>query len=79
MHYVGQATNLRERLGQHLLNSETNQCCLSKLKQHKCFFRAAGISSQANRDGAEVALYNHFNPSCVERVPDVQPIDINFD
>lgn len=78
VHYVGQASNLRERLGQHIPANETNSCCSTKLRQHRCFFRAAAVSSQKNRDGVEATLYNHFNPTCVERIPDTQPLNINF-
>lgn len=79
VHYVGQAENLKERLGQHLAGSETNSCCNSFLKSHKCYFRACSISTQSNRDGAEVALYEKYQPKCVERIPDVNAIEINFE
>lgn len=79
VHYVGQAENLNDRLTQHLSGNETNKCCQRHLDNYTCYFRAAAISRQADRDGAEVALYNKFKPTCVERIPDVDPIDINFD
>lgn len=80
VHYVGQAENLNERLSQHLDGSETNNCCQRYLDRYKCYFRAAAVPRQADRDGAEVALYEHFSePSCVERIPDVKPLDINFE
>lgn len=79
VHYVGQAENLKERLGQHLAGSETNSCCNSFLKSHKCYFRACSISTQSGRDGAEVALYEKYQPKCVERIPDVSAIEINFE
>lgn len=79
IHYVGQAENLKERLEQHLSGSETNSCCNNFLKNSKCYFRACAISSQNNRDGAEVALYEKYKPTCVERIPDVGSIQINFD
>ena len=79
IYYVGQATNLKARLGEHLPNAEVNECCKGYLKNYICYFRAAIIRSQGDRDGAEVALYNHFSPSCPERIPDVDPIDINFE
>ncbi len=79
VHYVGQAENLKERLGQHLLDTEVNSCCNKLLKNYRCFFRACAISTQNNRDGAEVALYEKYSPTCVERIPDVGAIDINFE
>ena len=79
IYYVGQAEDLNERLGQHLPDTETSKCCKGYLDGYTCYLRAAAISRQTDRDGAEVALYNHFKPTCVERIPDVDPIEINFD
>jgi len=79
VYYVGQADDLNNRLAQHLPGNETNECCQKYLNDYTCYFRAAAISGQADRDGAEVALYNKFKPTCVERIPDVKPIEINFD
>jgi len=79
VYYVGQADDLNNRLSQHLSGNETNECCQKYLNNYTCYFRAAAISGQADRDGAEVALYNHFKPSCVDRIPDAEPIDINFE
>ncbi|PIQ69677.1 MAG: hypothetical protein COY22_00370 [Candidatus Tagabacteria bacterium CG_4_10_14_0_2_um_filter_40_13] len=77
--YVGQAEDLNDRLTKHLPGNETNKCCERYLNNYICYFRAAAISRQVDRDGAEVALYNHFKPSCVDRIPDAEPIDINFE
>ena len=79
VYYVGQADDLNNRLSQHLSSNETNKCCQKYLDNYICYFRAAVTSRQADRDGAEVALYNKFEPTCVERIPDVKPIKINFD
>ena len=79
VYYVGQAEDLNERLGQHLPDTEASACCLGYLRGYTCYLRAAAVSRQADRDGAEVALYNHFEPPCVERIPDVDSIEINFD
>ncbi len=78
VHYVGQAKDLRDRLSKHLPTTEENRCCKEKLKNHHCYFRAAAITRQTDRDGAEVALYKRYRPSCPERLPDVNPIDINY-
>lgn len=78
VHYVGQASDLNSRLNQHLYGNEVNACCNKYLKNYTCYFKACSISSQSDRDGAEVALYNHFKPDCVEKIPDVKPININF-
>lgn len=39
--------------------------CNKYLKNYTCYFKACAISNQSDRDGAEVALYNHFKPDCV--------------
>lgn len=79
VYYVGQADDLNNRLTQHLSGNETNKCCQKYFDKYTCYFRAAAISKQADRDGVEVALYNKFKPTCVERIPDVEPIEINFE
>lgn len=79
VHYTGQATNLKERLAQHLPTSETNSCCKQRLQNFNCYFRAAAITTQVGRDGAEVALYSHFTPTCGERAPSVVPVEINYE
>lgn len=78
VHYVGQAKNLNDRLTKHLIDNKDNECCIEYLNEYDCYFRAAAISTQAERDSAEVALYNKYEPKCVERIPDVDPIEINF-
>ena len=79
IYYVGQAEDLNDRLSQHLPGNEKNACCQRHLSNYSCYLRAAAISQQSDRDGVEITLYNHYKPSCVERIPDVDPININFD
>lgn len=79
IYYVGQASDLNSRLGQHRKGNEVNQCCNGYLNSYDCYFRAAGVSSQSDRDGAEVALYKKYEPGCVEKIPDVNPAEINFE
>jgi len=79
VYYVGQSENLNDRLFQHLSGNETNPCCNKHLENYNCYFKAAAISAQSDRDGAEVSLYLHFKPSCPEKIPDVKPLEINFD
>lgn len=78
VYYVGQASDLNKRLSEHLPDNEQNTCCKKRLKDYNCYFRAAAIPKQDDRDGAEVALYNEYKPGCVEKIPDVDPIEINF-
>jgi len=78
VYYVGQAMDLNDRLSDHLPGSEEDRCCQQFLNKYNCFFRAAAVSKQEDRDGIEATLFNHFNPICSERKPDVQPIDVNI-
>jgi len=79
VYYVGQAANLKTRLTNHLPGNEENSCCIKHLTNYKCYFKAAGVSTQSDRDACERALYDRFNPPCVEKVPDVEPAEINYD
>jgi excinuclease UvrABC nuclease subunit len=78
-YYVGQASNLNNRIYQHLAGNETNSCCSQYLRKYNCYFKAALVSKQADRDGIEVYLYNHFKPTCVEKIPDVTAIEVNVE
>ena len=78
VYYVGQATDLNDRLGDHLPDNEEDRCCQRYLDKYDCFFRAAAVSRQDNRDGIEATLFDHFEPNCSERKPDVDPININI-
>ena len=78
VYYVGQAKDLNKRLSEHLLGNEKKKCCEGYLNKYDCYFRATAISKESDRDGAEVALYNRFEPPCVDKIPDVDPIEINF-
>lgn len=79
VYYVGQASDLKSRLSQHLSSAEQNSCCSGYVGKGKCYFRAAAISLQEERDAAEVALYKKFAPKCCEQIPDCEPSVINFD
>ena len=76
VYYVGQANDLSKGLYEHLPGNETKKCCKEYLNKHYCYFRAAPISKQSDRDGVEVALYDKYEPECVGRKPDVDPIEI---
>lgn len=79
VYYVGQAEDLKLRLSQHLSGSEQNTCCADYVDKSKCYFKAAAVSKQEDRDAVEVALYNKFKPKCCEQIPDCKPCEINFD
>jgi len=78
--YVGQAENLYERLRDHLSDGEPNACIVRCLRRYTCYFRLAKVARQAaDRDCAERALYDHYNPRCNESAPPGEPCDINFE
>jgi len=76
--YVGQAESLYERLRDHVLAEESNDCIRSNLGDYSCYFRFAIVEGQLDRDCAERALYDHFQPECNVEVPPGEPGDINF-
>jgi len=76
--YVGQAEILYERLRDHVLAEESNDCIRSNLGGYSCYFRFAMVDRQSDRDCAERVLYDHFQPECNVEVPPGEPGDINF-
>jgi len=80
MFYVGQASDLQERLLQHLSVSEPDACIKNHVRNYKCYFRYAKVASIDDRNGVERALYDHSNkPTCNVITPLGPPIDINFE
>jgi len=79
MFYVGQASNLEERLLQHLSVTETDACIKRHLRNYTCYFRYAKIASASDRDGAERALFDKYKPTCNDVAPPGLPADINFE
>ncbi len=77
--YVGQADNLYQRLREHLSDAEPNGCIVRCLRHYTCYFRFAKVARQADRDCAERALYDHYNPECNDTAPPGEPCDINFE
>ena len=78
--YVGQAGNIDERLRQHLAVTEPDACIKRHLRDYTCYFRYALVPSLTDRNGAERALYDHFNkPTCNTVAPSGPPADINFE
>jgi excinuclease UvrABC nuclease subunit len=62
--YVGQASNLEERLLQHLQDSEPNDCLRNNVSKFACEFRYLRVSSAAERDSLETKLIQTGNPDC---------------
>ncbi len=75
--YVGQATNLKERINQHLSQDEANLCIKKMLANYSCFVRYARIDDQEVRNGAESFLYKHYTPSCNITEPFGSNIEVN--
>jgi len=62
--YVGQSSNLRQRLEDHLQASEQNRCIQNALATGSCYYDWALIQSQTGRDIAERNLINGYKPAC---------------
>jgi excinuclease UvrABC nuclease subunit len=76
--YVGQARNLEARLLQHLSSKEDNDCLRKKVSDRVCGFKYAKVGRQADRDGIEKYLYDHYKPQCNEVDPGGSPIEVNL-
>lgn len=79
--YVGQTDDLYRRLNEHLEDNEENECIKDNVQNYKCKFKFALVSSKKNRDGAERALYFHYEPECNDAgaIPSEPDIEINYD
>jgi len=78
--YVGQANDLDRRLKEHLdLDNEQNECLKERLQKYNAAFSFAEVSRQNDRDGAERALYYHYEPVCndPDAIPNGPDIEIN--
>jgi excinuclease UvrABC nuclease subunit len=76
--YAGQATNLEERLLNHLSSSETNLCIKNNISQYIVGFEYAEATEQYQRDGIEKFLYNTYGCECNQQDPGGTPIPINL-
>lgn len=79
--YVGQADDLDRRLKEHLdFDNEENECLVERLRKYHAEFSFAEISNEDDRDGAELALYNHYEPVCndPDAIPSEPDIEINY-
>jgi excinuclease UvrABC nuclease subunit len=66
--YVGQATDLRARLLQHLGDNEENECIRSE-RAENCVFRFTYVDSQRERDSIESQTIQEYNPKCNTKKP----------
>lgn len=67
--YVGQASDLDDRLKDHLSVWESNRTLTRLLARYQCSFAFAPLILQADRDAAERALYFRFRPACNVQIP----------
>jgi len=75
--YIGQAENLKEKLKQHLLPSEPNSRLRDRFQHYACTVRYTIVRNQADRDGAERALYDLWKSYVVnDTVPPGPAIEI---
>lgn len=78
--YVGQANNLDRRLKEHLdFDNEENECLVERLRKYHTEFSFAEVSTRNDRDGAEKALYDFYEPTCndPDAVPNGPDVEIN--
>jgi|GEM_PF-3188885 len=69
--YVGQSTDIKVRLSQHLdLDTETNETIKFYIKSKECYFRYAQISEEYIRKAAERQMFKHYQPKGNNIVPE---------
>ncbi len=62
--YVGQASNLKERLLAHLLDSEPNGCIRQTVRGGQCAFQYVVVTTSFERDRIEREQINEYDPKC---------------
>lgn len=76
--YVGQATQLEERLLSHLSSSEPNESIKNNVSNYVIGFEYAEVSEQYARDGIEKFLYDAYKPECNSQDPGGTAISVNL-
>jgi len=76
--YVGQASNIKTRLLEHLSTSEQNSNIKTHAQKHVCGFHYVEVGKQSDRDDIERSLYEHYNPECNENEPSGDLIVVNL-
>jgi excinuclease UvrABC nuclease subunit len=77
-YYVGQAEDLQTRLLEHCSPAEQNDCIKNNVQNHISGYEYAKVAKQADRDGIEKFLYNHYKPECNKQDPGGTPIEVNL-
>jgi excinuclease UvrABC nuclease subunit len=76
--YVGQASDLQDRLLDHLSGEEENDCIKKNVSKYICGFEYAQVSKESDRNGIEKFLYDHYKPECNNVDPGGSPIEVNI-
>lgn len=77
--YIGRSdASVKERLLQHISESEENLCIKINIKNLECYFKFAPVDDQTERENIERTLYEHFKPRCNNREPEGEFVEINF-
>ena len=69
LRYVGQSDDLRNRLLQHLAESEPNPCIKRLVRGGPCTFGFVYVDTQTQRDAIEKAYIERWNPDCNRKIP----------
>ncbi len=78
-YYVGQASDIQQRLLDHISPIESNKCIKEISSQYICGFCIASVTTQGDRDGIERFLYESFKPQCNDIAPPgSKSIPVNF-
>lgn len=74
--YVGKASNLEERLLEHLSYYEPNSCLKKHIKDHILVMRYCYVSSEIDRTNVEYTLYKNYSHECNQNIPEGREISI---
>lgn len=76
--YVGQGSDIKDRLFDHLSDDEENEGIKNKVSKYICGFEYAKVSKQSDRDSIEKFLYDYYEPKCNKVDPGGSPIEVNL-
>ncbi len=76
--YVGKTEELQARLLYHCSLNEENDCIKNNVQNYVCGYEYAKVAKQADRDGIEKFLYDHYKAECNKQDPGGTPIEVNL-
>lgn len=74
--YVGKASNLEQRLLEHLFGAGSNSCLNKHVKEHILGMRYCYVSSEIDRQNVEYTLYKNYSHECNQNEPEGHEIPI---